>query len=148
MYRQDCTKRQCTNSELRSLQPPKVMSLLNGFSVSAQLIHVFHCKSATPLPLCAMLLPGTVRSEMFACAGKAKKAAHSGQGVLKQLGKQRVSNLFTHLRKIAQHPLLVRNLFTDAQVQRLVMIAYNRQEFFLSKTSLDCVCTEPCCIML
>ncbi len=46
---------------------------------------------------------------------------------MKQLGKQRVNNLFTHLRKIAQHPLLVRKLFTDAQVQRLVTIAHQRQ---------------------
>ena len=73
MYRQDCTKRQCTNSELRSLQPPKVMSLLNGLFVSVKLIHVFHCKSATPLPLCAMLLPGTVRSEIFAVQARQKR---------------------------------------------------------------------------
>ena len=46
--------------------------------------------------------------------------------MVKQLGKQRVNNLFTHLRKIAQHPLLVRNLYTEAQVERLVTIAHQR----------------------
>ena len=46
--------------------------------------------------------------------------------MVKQLGKQRVNNLFTHLRKIAQHPLLVRNLYTEAQVGRLVTIAHQR----------------------
>ncbi|KAA6428197.1 MAG: SNF2 family DNA-dependent ATPase [Trebouxia sp. A1-2] len=50
-----------------------------------------------------------------------------GQAVVKQLGKQQVDSLFTHLRKIAQHPLLVRNLFSDAQVQRLVSLAHQRQ---------------------
>ena len=55
-----------------------------------------------------------------------KKAAPAGQAVVKQLGKQRVNNVFTHLRKIAQHPLLVRNLYTDAQVERLVTISHQR----------------------
>ena len=63
----------------------------------------------------------------MAAAGKCKKAVSGGQAMLKQLGKQRVNNLFTHLRKIAQHPLLVRNLFTDAKVQHLVRIAHHRQ---------------------
>ena len=45
---------------------------------------------------------------------------------MKQLGKQRVNSLFTHLRKIAQHPLLVRNLYSDDQVQQLVTLAHNR----------------------
>lgn len=55
-----------------------------------------------------------------------KKATPAGQAVVKQLGKQRVNNLFTYLRKIAQHPLLVRNLYTDSQVERLVTIAHQR----------------------
>ena len=67
----------------------------------------------------------------MAGAGKCKKAVSGGQAMVKQLGKQRVNNLFTHLRKIAQHPLLVRNLFTDAQVQHLVRIAHHRQVLLL-----------------
>lgn len=55
-----------------------------------------------------------------------KMLGSAGQAVVKQLGKQRVNNLFTHLRKIAQHPLLVRNLYTEAQVERLVTIAHQR----------------------
>ncbi len=38
--------------------------------------------------------------------------------LLAKLGSQRVNNIFTHLRKVAQHPLLVRNLYTDEQVRR------------------------------
>ncbi|KAL3132188.1 hypothetical protein ABBQ32_008788 [Trebouxia sp. C0010 RCD-2024] len=64
-----------------------------------------------------------------AAKGLGRKAGSAGQAVVKQLGKQRVNNLFTHLRKIAQHPLLVRNLYTEAQVERLVTIAHRRQLF-------------------
>ena len=45
---------------------------------------------------------------------------------MKQLGKQRVANLFVHLRKIAQYPLLVRNHFSEAKVQRMAATAYTR----------------------
>ncbi|KAL0034958.1 hypothetical protein WJX79_002584 [Trebouxia sp. C0005] len=61
--------------------------------------------------------------------GQGRKTVPEGQAVVKQLGKQQVDSLFTHLRKIAQHPLLVRNLFSDAQVQRLVSLAHQRQLF-------------------
>ncbi len=43
-------------------------------------------------------------------AGKSRKTVPEGQTIVKQLGKQQINSLFTHLRKIAQHPLLVRNL--------------------------------------
>jgi hypothetical protein len=60
-------------------------------------------------------------------AGKGRKAGSEGQAIVKHLGKQQVNSLFTHLRKIAQHPLLVRNLFSHAQVQSLVKVAHQRQ---------------------
>ena len=60
-------------------------------------------------------------------AGQGRKTGPEGQAIVKQLGKQQVNSLFTHLRKIAQHPLLVRNLFSDAQVQSLVKVAHQRQ---------------------
>ena len=59
--------------------------------------------------------------------------------MVKHLGKQQANSLFTHLRKIAQHPLLVRNLFTAAQVQSLVKIAHQRQVIFFSDVHALCV---------
>ncbi|KAI8475302.1 MAG: P-loop containing nucleoside triphosphate hydrolase protein [Monoraphidium minutum] len=47
----------------------------------------------------------------------------SAQALLSKLGSSRINNIFTHLRKIAQHPLLVRNNYTDAQVQEMAKIA-------------------------
>jgi len=32
-----------------------------------------------------------------------------------KLGSQRVNNIFTHLRKVANHPLLIRSVFDDAK---------------------------------
>ncbi len=63
-------------------------------------------------------------------AEKGRKTGPEGQTIVKQFGKQQVNSLFTHLRKIAQHPLLVRNLFSDAQVQSLVKLAHQRQVIF------------------
>ena len=72
-------------------------------------------------------------------AGKGRKTVPEGQTTVKHLGKQQVNSLFTHLRKIAQHPLLVRNLFSDAQVQSLVKIAHQRQAIFFSNLHALCI---------
>lgn len=69
-------------------------------------------------------------------AGKGKAASF----VVKQLGKSGISNKFVHLRKIAQHPLLVRNLYSDSKVQRLATVAYNRLTFNMLHSSL-CILT-------
>ena len=45
---------------------------------------------------------------------------------MKKLGGRRVNHLFTHLRKIAQHPLLVRHRFTDKQVQAMARLAFSK----------------------
>jgi hypothetical protein len=36
--------------------------------------------------------------------------------MVSKLGSQRINNIFTHLRKICQHPLLVRHHFNDKKV--------------------------------
>lgn len=46
--------------------------------------------------------------------------------LVRKLGKQKVANLFTHLRKIAQHPLLVRRLFSDEAVAQMASLAHAR----------------------
>jgi SWI/SNF-related matrix-associated actin-dependent regulator 1 of chromatin subfamily A len=66
--------------------------------------------------------------------GKAYAAAqdNSQKGVekfLRALGAKKISHMFTHLRKIAQHPLLVRSQFTDDQVAVLARMAYERALF-------------------
>jgi hypothetical protein len=37
--------------------------------------------------------------------------------MVSKLGSQRINNIFTHLRKICQHPLLVRHHFSDTKVR-------------------------------
>ena len=37
-----------------------------------------------------------------------------------------VNNIFTHLRKVAQHPLLVRSSFKDSMVAAMARIAASR----------------------
>jgi hypothetical protein len=67
---------------------------------------------------------------LFACAeatgreeGQSPAAAKK---LVRKLGKQRVANMFTHLRKIAQHPLLVRRLFSDELVAKMATLAHAR----------------------
>ena len=46
----------------------------------------------------------------------ASAAASPQQQLVVRLGNSRVNNIFTHLRKLALHPLLVRQRYTDEQV--------------------------------
>lgn len=47
----------------------------------------------------------------------------------KSVGARRISHIFSHLRKIAQHPLLVRSHFDDARVEEVARAAHERQLF-------------------
>lgn len=63
--------------------------------------------------------------------GKAAAAAadRSNKGVekfLRTLGAKKISHMFTHLRKIAQHPLLVRSNYSDDQVALIARAAFDR----------------------
>lgn len=46
--------------------------------------------------------------------------------LVKQLGARRVGNLFVHLRKIAQHPLLVRHHYDDDRLGQLARLLHRR----------------------
>lgn len=46
--------------------------------------------------------------------------------LLKRLGTRKVGNMFVQLRKIAQHPLLVRHLYSDDRVQELARLCHRR----------------------
>ena len=58
-------------------------------------------------------------------ADKAKRLAQAAKAV-KKLGSKTVGNIFTHLRKVALHPLLVRHLFSEDQVAHMARIARQR----------------------
>lgn len=53
-------------------------------------------------------------------------AAAAAAKVVRGLGNIRAKNTFAHLRKIAQHPLLVRRLFTDRHVDVIAKLAHAR----------------------
>ena len=78
-----------------------------------------------------------------------KKQASPGRALVRRLGKAQVANVFTHLRKIAQHPLLVRRLFTDERVAEMAKLAHARcartkfATVFMS--FLPCFKTMPSC---
>ena len=44
---------------------------------------------------------------------------------LRTLGAKKISHMFTHLRKIAQHPLLIRYHFTDDMVKEIAAKAFD-----------------------
>ncbi len=48
---------------------------------------------------------------------------------VKTLGRQRINRMFTQLRKVAQHPLLVRALVTDATLDTIITTAARRRVF-------------------
>ena len=65
------------------------------------------------------------RAAGAAAQGGADAAAAAAK-VMRKLGKARAANMFAHLRKVAQHPLLVRQLFSDKQVAAIAKLAYGR----------------------
>lgn len=48
---------------------------------------------------------------------------------MKTLGAKKINHMFTHLRKIAQHPLLVRHNYDDAKVEEIATKAFQLQLF-------------------
>jgi hypothetical protein len=59
-------------------------------------------------------------------AGRNADAAAAAAKVMRKLGKAKAANMFAHMRKVAQHPLLVRRLFPDKQVAAIAKVAYSR----------------------
>ena len=53
-------------------------------------------------------------------------AAPDAKQLTKKLGKQGMNSLFTDLRKIAQHPLLMRRIFTNDRVLQIAKLAHPR----------------------
>ncbi|GAB4819342.1 hypothetical protein N2152v2_006388 [Parachlorella kessleri] len=75
-----------------------------------------------------------VKSMRSQITGKAAAAAAdtSEKGVekfLRTLGAKKISHMFTHLRKIAQHPLLIRYHFTDDMVKEIAAKAFDLKLF-------------------
>ncbi|KAL4427971.1 hypothetical protein ABPG75_002060 [Micractinium tetrahymenae] len=82
----------------------------------------------------AALYSASVAKMRSQITGKAAAAAadRSNKGVekfLRTLGAKKISHMFTHLRKIAQHPLLVRSNYSDDQVALIARAAFDRQLF-------------------
>jgi SWI/SNF-related matrix-associated actin-dependent regulator 1 of chromatin subfamily A len=59
--------------------------------------------------------------------------AEEGQGAvekfMKNLGSKKINHMFTHLRKVAQHPLLVRHHYDDAKVEAIAAKAFQMSLF-------------------
>ncbi len=61
-----------------------------------------------------------------AAAPSARSRGDPAKRLVRQLGAGTVTNVFTQLRKIAQHPLLIRRLVSDAQVDQMANLAHAR----------------------
>lgn len=71
-----------------------------------------------------------MKAELMAASSKGKRGKKSevdgavSSGVssrmLQKLGAKRINNIFTELRKIAQHPLLTRSLYTEEQMEDII----------------------------
>lgn len=59
----------------------------------------------------------------------------------KMLGAKKINHMFTHLRKIAQHPLLIRHHYDDAKVEEIAKKAFD-MELFSGQATLRRVTEE------
>eukprot|EP00798_Chlamydomonas_sp_ICE-L_P032246 gene32246-16812_t len=72
---------------------------------------------------------------------KAEAEAAKGTQTVTKLSSSRVNNIFTHLRKVAQHPLLVRNRYTDEDVYEMAQVA-SSQGLYAGNCSMERVQKE------
>jgi len=76
----------------------------------------------------AGLYQSTVDAWCRAARAKAKPAEDAGK-LLRRVGSRQVKNVFSELRKIAQHPLLVRRLLGDDDLQAMAEVVHQRGIF-------------------
>ncbi|KAK9836737.1 hypothetical protein WJX74_007100 [Apatococcus lobatus] len=60
---------------------------------------------------------------------KSRKGGKPVQKLLRKAGKTAIGNIFSHLRKIVQHPLLIRRMYTDERLSQLAQLAKTRGIF-------------------
>lgn len=72
------------------------------------------------LSFCSPAAPKT------AAAAASDRDGSNGAALLPALRAKKIGNIFVHLRKIAQHPMLVRSAYTDATLQEMAAIAHSR----------------------
>lgn len=119
---------------MKSLLGPFVLRRLKQ-EVAGQLTTKSHATEFIEMTdVQAGLYSASVAKMRSQITGKAAAAAadRSNKGVekfLRTLGAKKISHMFTHLRKIAQHPLLVRSNYTDDQVAAIARIAHERSLF-------------------
>lgn len=69
-----------------------------------------------------------------AAAAASRRRASAAGGTLDGVSQKKISHIFTHLRKVANHPLLVRHRFTDAKVAEMTALAHKRGLFGATAT--------------
>ena len=86
----------------------------------------FHQCIITPAGIgaCAHRGAGRSAAAKLAVVGQAEAAA--AEALLKRMSAAKINSIFTHLRKLAQHPLLVRASYTDAKVAELARLAHQK----------------------
>eukprot|EP00897_Mesotaenium_endlicherianum_P008187 jgi/Mesen1/7397/ME000388S06610 len=71
----------------------------------------------------------TVEARSQAKADKDGDAAGSGANLADLLPRRQVANIFVHLRKVANHPLLIRRLYTDEAVKDMARALHQQGAF-------------------
>ncbi|GFH27437.1 uncharacterized protein HaLaN_25757, partial [Haematococcus lacustris] len=110
---------------MRRVMSPFILRRLKS-EVATQLVHKTQKLIEVKMDKEQALLYTTTVANLRAEDGDESEGQAAEQGtepVVAKLGSQRINNLFTHLRKIALHPLLVRHRYTDAMLEDMVSLA-------------------------
>jgi SWI/SNF-related matrix-associated actin-dependent regulator 1 of chromatin subfamily A len=116
------------SSRMKQLLGPFVLRRLKT-EVAGQLTEKKHSTEFTGMtPEQEAMYEASVESMRSQITGKAAAAVEGGGGApapgavekfMKSVGAKKINHMFTHLRKIAQHPLLVRHHYDDAKVDQI-----------------------------
>ncbi|RMZ56744.1 hypothetical protein APUTEX25_002833, partial [Auxenochlorella protothecoides] len=119
-------------ARMKSLLGPFVLRRLKT-EVKSQLTEKAHKSEFIPMaPEQQALYEAAVAAYRRQLSARAISADAGAAGIekwCKSVGARKISHIFSHLRKIAQHPLLVRHHYDDARVEEIAALAHERQLF-------------------
>lgn len=129
---QDDTEIAKLTARMKSLLGPFVLRRLKT-EVKSQLTEKAHKSEFIPMaPEQQALYEAAVAAYRRQLSARAISADAGAAGIekwCKSVGARKISHIFSHLRKIAQHPLLVRHHYDDARVEEIAALAHERQLF-------------------
>ncbi|KAF3791218.1 CHROMATIN REMODELING 19 protein [Nymphaea thermarum] len=117
-------------ARIKSILAPFVLRRLKSDVMQQLVPKIQRVEYVTMVPEQDTAYRESINEYRAACEARAvKNSASAGQNMTNFLPQRQISNYFTQFRKIANHPLLVRRIFSDSDAVRLARMLHPRGAF-------------------